>query len=286
MGHICPIGSRGSTSKIGKMKVAILDMYAGTKNLGIGAIENILNLLDLPFDRFDIRKDVAIPDLSYDIYISSGGPGNPMDGDGIWDKAYFQLIDDLWEYNEQNPENTKAVFFICHSFQMICHHLGIGQINKRNVMSFGVFPIYHTDEGLNSFLLENLDNPFYVADFREYEVIKPNKNRLAALNTKILAIERERPSHSERALMAIQFSKDWYGVQFHPEAYPEGMIKHFEDPERKETTIAQRGLSAYEEMIANAADDQKLQRTYDTVLFAFLRKYQQLKTPQEDIVLL
>ena len=37
-----------------------------------------LNDLDLVWDEFDVRLKNELPDISYDIYISSGGPGDPL----------------------------------------------------------------------------------------------------------------------------------------------------------------------------------------------------------------
>lgn len=45
---------------------------------------------------------------------SSGGPGNPMEGNGVWDKAWYKLVGDLWEFNQNNKFDKKYMFFICH----------------------------------------------------------------------------------------------------------------------------------------------------------------------------
>ncbi|MFN4199468.1 MAG: GMP synthase, partial [Flavobacterium sp.] len=122
-----------------EIKVAILDMYDGEANQGMRCIIDILGRFNqiVSFDRFDIRGKCEIPKIEdYDIYISSGGPGNPLDGDGKWDTKYFELIDQLWQWNNEN-EIKKHVLFICHSFQMACKHFGLGEINKRKATSFG-----------------------------------------------------------------------------------------------------------------------------------------------------
>jgi hypothetical protein len=91
------------------IKLAILDMYNGAPNMGM---QNILDMLDLqvyPFtwDRFDVRGANQLPGMDYDIFISSGGPGDPREGDGIWDRNYFNLIDEIWEWNKFNK--TKEI---------------------------------------------------------------------------------------------------------------------------------------------------------------------------------
>lgn len=66
------------------VRVAILDMYEGVANQGMRCLREILNQygeasdLDLQWDEFEVRLQKMVPDLSYDIYISSGGPGSPL----------------------------------------------------------------------------------------------------------------------------------------------------------------------------------------------------------------
>ena len=54
-------------------------------------------LVDTAMDLVRVTNEV--PDTSYDIYISSGGPGNPLEGNGIWELRFFHLIDRLWQHN-------------------------------------------------------------------------------------------------------------------------------------------------------------------------------------------
>ena len=67
------------------IKIAILDLYAGHANEGMRCIRSILHQLQtvqgvaLQWDEFKVRESIEIPDLEYDIYISSGGPGSPLE---------------------------------------------------------------------------------------------------------------------------------------------------------------------------------------------------------------
>src|SRR5882762_2462874 len=69
------------------IRVAILDLYEGFANQGMRCIREILNQfgennnIDLSFHEFEVRLEKQVPDLSYDIYISSGGPGSPIDSE-------------------------------------------------------------------------------------------------------------------------------------------------------------------------------------------------------------
>ena len=110
-----------------KSKLAILDLYDGEPNQGMRAIKNIVDRYQDHFEWkvFDVRGKAELPGTDYDVYISSGGPGSPLDGDGIWNTKLFDLIDKLWEINLQDTETKKFVFFICHSFQMACDHFDL-----------------------------------------------------------------------------------------------------------------------------------------------------------------
>jgi len=54
-------------------------------NQGMRCIRDILTQygsahnLHLVWDEFEVRVKKQVPDLSYDLYISSGGPGSPLD---------------------------------------------------------------------------------------------------------------------------------------------------------------------------------------------------------------
>ena len=58
-----------------KLKMAILDMNNGRPNQGMRCIRDITTMYSSAFDidEFDVRSKNEIPDLSYDVYISSGG---------------------------------------------------------------------------------------------------------------------------------------------------------------------------------------------------------------------
>ena len=256
-----------------KMKVALLDLYNGESNLGRQSITDLLDqrFRHLDYTIYDVRQDLQVPDLSYDIYISTGGPGHPLDGVENWGAGYFQLLDALIEHNQKNTVK-KHIFFICHSFQIACHHLGLGKISRRPRPSFGIFPVRKTEEGRTDQIFKYIPNPFCAADFRKYQVLEPNFTRLAELGGEILAIEHEsRLPHTASALMAFRIGETIYGTQFHPEAYPEGMLKHISDPNRRTQIIEDHGSTAYESMLFQLRDPIKLTLTYEKVLPQFLK---------------
>src|SRR6476469_8625727 len=160
------------------LRVAVLDLYEGQANEGMRCIRQILKdwakkeNIELELKEFDVRLQQRVPDLSYDLYISSGGPGSPLESEGSdWEKVYFNWVDSVQQYNE-TAETKKNVFFICHSFQLICRYYHLANVCKRKSTAFGVFPVHMTDEGLNEPSFKGLNEPLYAVDSRDYQVIE------------------------------------------------------------------------------------------------------------------
>ena len=177
------------------------------------------------------------------------------------------------EHNQQTeePEAKKHCFFICHSFQMACHHFDLGTVTERYKMSFGTYPVHKTHFGKDEPFFEGLADPFYIADFRRYQVVNPNMERFHQMGAHILCLEKLRPHiHYERALMAVRFSPEMIGTQFHPEADPNGLLSYFFEPERKKSIVDEHGEARYDRMIRDLANPQKIQRTFDTVIPNFI----------------
>ncbi|MBK6930109.1 MAG: GMP synthase [Saprospirales bacterium] len=257
------------------LRAALIDMYNGESNRGIPMLRSMLSRYAnvLRFDHFDVRAKNEVPDLSYDIYLFSGGPGDPLLNDGPWFERFFNLIENLWRHNCRTAEDRqkKHCFFICHSFQMACHHFGLGAVQLRYKMSFGTYPVHRTHWGKVEPFFEGLPDPFYIADFRRYQVVKPTPERFEQMGAHILCLEKLRPHlHYERALMAVRFSPEMIGTQFHPEADPAGLLSYFMEPERKKSIVDEHGAARYDRMIRDLANPMKIQRTYDTVIPNFI----------------
>jgi GMP synthase-like glutamine amidotransferase len=263
-----------------KIKIAILDLYEGASNQGMRCLQQIVdewalkNNKDVQLDIFDVRLKLELPDLSYDAYISSGGPGSPIDTANLeWDKKFMRWIDEVNNWNNDFSNYPKKhVFFICHSFQLACRHFKVGNVCERNSTSFGTFPVHMTPDGVNEMVFSGMKDPFYAVDSRDYQVIQPNHNRLKEMGAKILAIEKERPhvSHYERAIMAIRFNDYFIGTQFHPEADAVGMTVHLNTPDRKETVIKNHGEDKWQSMIEHLNDPDKILWTYSHIIPNFL----------------
>jgi GMP synthase-like glutamine amidotransferase len=150
-----------------QIKVAVIDMNNGFPNQGMRGIQELLNSYkenkapNLTFDLFDLRQKGEIPDLSYDIFISSGGPGSPFDGEGEkWENDFFFLLDEIEGFNAAN-KHKKHAFLICHSFQLACRKFGLGTVTQRKSNAFGIFPISLTDNGEIETVFSGLPNPFF-----------------------------------------------------------------------------------------------------------------------------
>ena len=262
-----------------EIKVAIIDLYNNEVNEGIRCLKEIVsesnrnkNLVPVNYDRFETRYKDEVPDLGYDIFISSGGPGSPFEGvEQKWEHDYFSLVNKIWNYNQRRPEKKKYIFFICHSFQMMARYFKFAEVNRRHEKSFGVLPFRRTDAGINDPIMKQLLDPFYAADFRQFQVVQKNQRVLDELGGKILALELEdKEKKYESAIMAVRISNEIVGTQFHPEADPMSMLYHLKQDERKNDIIGKSDEGKYLEMLSYLEDPDKLKLTRETVLPAFL----------------
>lgn len=261
------------------VRVAILDMYEGVANQGMRCLREILNQfgevhnIDLDWDEFDVRLEKKAPGMDYDIYISSGGPGSPLESEGSeWETVYFNWLSQVERYNRNAAHvQKKKVFFICHSFQLACRHYQVGNVTKRKSTAFGIFPMHLMQDGKKEIIFDGLNDPFYSVDSRDFQVIEPDHNRLKQMGAQILAIEKERPHVPlERAIMAIRFNNDMIGTQFHPEADAIGMSLHLQTEEKKKTVIDNYGFDKWQSMIDHLNDPEKIMWTYAHIIPNFL----------------
>ncbi|WP_313984580.1 MULTISPECIES: glutamine amidotransferase-related protein [Xanthocytophaga] len=261
------------------MRIAILDLYDGSANEGIRCIKELMlsfaqtTTVDVSFTIFDVRQKNEIPDLSYDLYISTGGPGSPVESEGTeWELLFFELMNNLRDYNRRFPEHKKYVFLISHSFQIFCRYFELGVLTQRKSHAFGIFPVHRTVHGLQELYFENLDDPFWVVDSRDWQVTQINEIKLKEWGGQILCYEKLRPLIDlERAVMAIRFDEAFFGTQFHPEIDAAGMLRHLDTKDKREIIIANYGIDKYHEMIRYLADPDKIAFTYQTILPTFLR---------------
>ncbi|MBY0535494.1 MAG: GMP synthase [Chitinophagaceae bacterium] len=263
------------------VKVAILDLYEGAENQGMRCIRALLKEfgekydLNLIVEEFDVRRENKVPSLSHDIYISSGGPGSPIDSEGSeWEKAYFEWLDKIETFNNRPGHVLKKhVLFICHSFQLACRYFEVADVVKRKSTAFGVFPVHKLQDGKHESLFDGLLDPFYAVDSRDYQVIRPRYQRLREMGASILCIEKDRPHVPlERAIMAIRFNDYMVGTQFHPEADAEGMTMYLMRADKKQTVIENHGFDKWKSMLEHLNDPDKILWTYSHLIPNFLKQ--------------
>jgi len=262
------------------IKIATIDLYNNERNEGMRCIKEIVseakarnNEIEISYKVFDTRYKDEVPGIENDIFISSGGPGSPFEGEGtLWEKDYFNIIQKIWDHNQSNSERKKYLFFICHSFQMMGRFFKFGTVNQRHSKSFGVMPFTLTDEGKSDLIFSGLSNPFYAADIRQFQVVNPNKTVIDELGAKILSYEIvDDNEQAKPALAAVRISSEIVGTQFHPEADPESMLYHFKQDERKKQVVEKYGEERYFGMIKILERPDTIKKTRMTVLPSFLK---------------
>ncbi|GEN68665.1 MULTISPECIES: type 1 glutamine amidotransferase [Chryseobacterium] len=260
------------------IRIALLDMNNNHVNQGFRNIKEISETFqqnseeNVVIKTFDVRFKDEMPEIGdFDIFISSGGPGNPHREGLEWENRFAQFLDAVFEHNQDN-EDKKYLFLICHSFQLASIHWNLGNICKRKSYSFGVMPVHKTKEGKEEFLFKNLQDPFYAVDSRAYQFIEPDHERFEKLGMKIVAIEKSRPHiNLERAIMAVRFSDEIFGTQFHPEASPEALIENLKDDKNREAMIENFGMEKYLETMDRIDDEDKIILTRNQILPRFLQ---------------
>jgi GMP synthase-like glutamine amidotransferase len=265
-------------NSIDTIRIAVLDLYEGVPNEGMRGIQQLIeeftadSHLPVHFNIYDVRQHYDVPGLDYDIYISSGGPGNPLESEGsVWEQKYFALMDDIHDHNERYPERKKHVLLICHSFQIYCRYYGYGNVSKRKSTSFGVMPVHKTDEGMHEPLFRSLNDPMWAVDSRDYQITEPNLEKIKERGGALLCIEKFRPHIDlERAVMAIRFDDAFIGTQFHPEADAPGMRMYLLREDKKELVIEKHGEKKYWDMLDHLNDPDKIMATYHAVVPRFL----------------
>jgi homoserine O-succinyltransferase len=261
------------------LKIAVLDLYEGEANEGMRCIRALIeefrdvHQLNLTYQVFDVRLKNEIADLSFDAYISSGGPGSPLETEGSdWERNFFGLMDGIRKHNSANPFDKKHVFLICHSFQIFCRNYRYAEVKRRKSTAFGVMTINKTKDGKNEPLFRNLADPFYAVDSRDYQILSPREEKIWSGGGHILCIEKDRPHIGlERAVMAIRFDESFIGTQFHPEVDSDGMYRYLLMDEKKKSVVANHGEKKYNQMLQYLNEPDKIKLTHKTVIPGFLK---------------
>lgn len=256
-------------------KVAILDMNDNHPNQGIRCIKDLIVQEGLEYELFDTRYKNEFPNPEdFDIYISSGGPGDPIECmDTPWGRNFGSLMDFIYDHNRSSEVSRKHAFMICHSFQMLVLHWKMALINKRRSTSFGILPCHKTERShFEEPFLDGLTDPFYVVDSRDFQIVQPDYHLLNERGSHIVCLEKIRDHLPyERAIMAIRFTDEIFGTQFHPEADEKSMKYYLYSEEKKEMIIERHGEKKYFEMLSLIDNPKSVKATNAKILPTFLR---------------
>ena len=258
----------------GSVRVGVIDMNAGHKNEAI-------RCLGLLIDQFASRVHAANPGLEVehihvsprdkgdvppddcDLYLCSGGPGSPFDGDGErWVDDFSRFLDGVVDDNVAHDDRGKAAFCICYSFEMAVRHFGIAEVAPRASRKFGVMPVYTTREGHEHPLLAPFGDRLFAFEHRNWEAIGLDTAKLARMGGQLLARESRDGVSKGAALMALDFGGGVEAVQFHPEADRPGVMAWVANPDQAEAFKIAYGVTTYERMLKTIDDPMRVARTF------------------------
>ena len=252
------------------LNIAIIDMYDGNTNVGMECIQLLLahwsqdRNASIEHQIFKLRDCCEIPHDGFDAYISTGGPGSPVDSkDEPWDNLYTNWLNQMIAIK-------KPVFLICHSFQIACRHFNLGKISLRKSRQVGILPVHpikYND------LFEGLEDPFYALESRLYQITEPNDELINSMGARITCLEKIRPQVPlERAIMGIQFNEHMAGVQFHPEGEYHILLDYFKEEKIKNAILEEFGIEKWDRMIEHLNDPKKIKSTFHAIIPNFLDK--------------
>jgi GMP synthase-like glutamine amidotransferase len=229
-----------------------------------------------------------------DLYLSTGGPGSPFDGDGQpWQADYGVFCDHVAESAARGGAGRQGLFAICYSFEMVVRHFNLARIAPRGERKFGVMPIYTTPEGQHHPLLAAFGDRLFAFEHRNWEAIELDEAKLRSLGGKVLARESRDGVSKGRALLALDAAPGIETVQFHPEADRPGVMNWVARPEQAAAFKATYGEMTYQAMLRTLDDPRRLARTFALVipgwfvrqfnLLGVARGYAPLDPPSEDV---
>jgi GMP synthase-like glutamine amidotransferase len=287
------------------LRLCIIDMNNAHVNQAMRCLRGIVsNFFDhvrrenpgLPCEMIEVSpRDTNNPvPRDADLYLSTGGPGSPFDGDGQpWSSDYGRFSDEVAEAAARGGADQQSLFAICYSFEMVIRHFKLAHIGPRAERKFGVMPIYTTAEGQHHPLLAAFHDRLFAFEHRNWEAIDLDEGLLRRLGGKLLARESRDGVSKGRALLALDVAPGIEAVQFHPEADRPGVMNWVARPEQAAAFKATYGEVTYQAMLRTLDNPRRLARTFALVIPGWLvRKFNELATsrgyapvgaPSEDV---
>ena len=267
-----------------ELSVCLIDMNAGHENQAMRCFRGIVTAF---FDR--VRSvnpglpcrvvEVSPRDTNNriprdcDIYIGSGGPGSPFDGDDQpWFADFGSFVNSMVDETRRQDEHQKSLFGVCYTYEVLVRHFGVADVSTRDSRKFGVMPIYTTASGQKHPLLAPFRDRLFAFEHRNWEAVNENDKRIAELGGSILALE-SRDGHSKgRGLLGVDFGGGIEAVQFHPEADRAGVMSWVARPEQAAAFRATYGEETYQAMLRTLDDPNRLARTFALVIPGYLQR--------------
>ncbi|NUP13653.1 MAG: hypothetical protein HOW73_47060 [Polyangiaceae bacterium] len=267
-----------------ELSVCLIDMNAGHVNQAMRCFRGIVTAF---FDRVRTQNpglicrvaEVSPRDTNQpiprdcDIYIGSGGPGSPYDGDAQpWFDDFTTFTNWMVDEARRTDEDQRSFFAVCYTFELLVRHFAVADVSTRDSRKFGVMPIYTTGYGQKHPLLSAFKDRLFAFEHRNWEAVNPNDKRLADLGGGLLAQE-SRDGHSKgRGLLGFDFGPGIEAVQFHPEADRAGVMSWVARPEQAAAFRATYGEETYQAMLRTLDDKNRLARTFALVIPGFLQR--------------
>jgi GMP synthase-like glutamine amidotransferase len=268
----------------GGLSLCIVDMNAGHVNQAMRCFRTIVGTF---FDRVRAKnpglrctlREVSPRDTNNpiprdcDLYIGSGGPGSPYDGNDLpWYADFAAFADWVHANAERTDGQQKALFGVCHTFELLVMHFRVAEMAMRDSRKFGVMPIYTTPEGQRHPLLASFRDRLFSFEHRHWEAIHLDAARLAELGGTLLAQE-SRDGHSKgRAILGLAIGAGIETVQFHPEADRAGVVSWIARPDQAAAFRATYGEETFQAMLRTLDDPNRLARTFALVIPGFLQR--------------
>lgn len=285
------------------LRVCIVDMNDGHVNQAMRCLRGIVAQF---FDRVHAHEPglaCSLVEVSprntndpvprdCDLYVSSGGPGSPYDGDGTpWAADYGRFLEAIVASGTNGGPDAQALFGVCYSFEMIVRHFELAVVAPRAERKFGVMPVYMTDEGQHHPLLSAFGDRLFAFEHRNWEAIELDRTKLESMGGEVLAIESRDGVSKGRAILGLDVGPGLETVQFHPEADRAGVVNWVSRPDQAAAFKATYGEVTYQAMLRTLDDPRRLARTYALVipgwmtrqynLLARTRGYAELPPPPE-----
>ncbi|MBI5495077.1 MAG: hypothetical protein HY904_08610 [Deltaproteobacteria bacterium] len=294
-------------SKETTLKLCLVDMNNGHPNQGIRCFKYLLGRfttrvtetnpgVTVSLAHVQPRNLGELPPADSDLVLSSGGPGSPFEGyEEPWCTGFRKFVDGVLEDNlkASGPGRAASMLNVCHSFEIVSHHLGVGTLQPRDKRKFGIMPQYPTAEGQQGYLLRAFGDRLFAFEHRSWEVVDLNERRLRELRGSLWARESRDGLSKGRGLTSFHYGPGVDGTIFHPEADRAGAVAWINKPEMASAFKDAYGEETYEQMIDTLNDPTRVARTFSLFVPGYLterfnelakvRGWRTLSAPQQDL---